>query len=118
MDFGYTLTFRGDTVILLQEKSNDSGTNILSFTYVAPLDTMSSRKLYQLLQDIDLPTLKPHYFVSWTDDRTADLRFRFDNNKVGHIEDYGEIGTYGLIALYDMFDQFRRTLPWIRTNNR
>jgi pimeloyl-ACP methyl ester carboxylesterase len=117
-DLGYTIRIRGDSALLLQEKFNDSATDIIGYKFVAPLNTTASRNLYQLLRYIDIPSLKSNYSVSWTDDRTASLCIRFDKGRVKSIEDYGEIGTYGLVALYDLFETFRRTLPWTRISSR
>ncbi len=117
-DLGYTMKIHGDSVWLLQEKLNDSRTKIISYEFVAQLDTATSRNLYQLLDYINIPSLKSKYSVGWTDDRTASLHIRFDKGRVKSIEDYGEIGTYGLVALYDLFEKFRRTLPWTRIDTR
>ena len=118
MDLGYTITIRGDSVLLFQEKFNDSATDIIRYECVARLDTAASHNLYQLLDCIDIPSLKSNYSVSWTDDRTASLHIRFDKGRVKSIEDYGKIGTNGLVALYDLFDEFHRTLPWTRIDSR
>ena len=118
MDLGYTIRIRGDSALLLQEKFNDSGTDLTLNKFVATLDTAASRNLYRLLNYIDIPSLSSDYSVPWTDDRTASLLIRFDEGRVKRIMDYGQIGTYGLVALYDLFEGLRLKLPWTGVDSR
>lgn len=68
-------------------------------------------ELIGLLSYLKVETLKDRYQVGWTDDQTATLRIHYDG-KTKTISDYGEIGTFGLRALYGRFFDFRRTIDW------
>jgi len=77
------------------------------------------------LNYIDFTNLNSQYSVMYTDAPSATLKITYDNGKVKHIEDYGKKGTYGLIALYEMFNNLRFNQDWkptkepegIRINN-
>ena len=83
---------------------------------VSRLDSVHAHQLYALLQGIDIPSLKSRYTVDWIDDaRTATVRMKYDSGKMKRIDDYEASGTYGLLALYDLLEDFRHTLPWVKS---
>ncbi|HEY4291315.1 MAG TPA: hypothetical protein VGN00_29640 [Puia sp.] len=47
----------------------------------------------------------------WTDDQTLTVEIRY-NGKVKKIEDYGELGTFGLKRLYSFFFSWKKRVEW------
>ena len=77
-----------------------------------------SKKNYERFNDImnyvNIKSLDSSYSVNWTDDQTFYLEIKFKDGNVKKIEDYGRIGTFGLIAIYKQLNQIRKTQKWTR----
>ena len=76
------------------------------------LSDNSFSEIINLLNYIDFPNLKDNYAVGWTDDQTCTLTIRYNNGQVKTIRDYGLIGTYGLVKLYQMLFDLRFNQNW------
>lgn len=91
----------------------------------ASIKNVDYSKITELLNYIDFKNLDDQYWVSWTDSASSTLIITYDGGKIKKIEDYGQIGTYGLIAVYDLFKKLRFNQDWkptkefegIRINN-
>ena len=69
-------------------------------------------QLITLLNYIDFENLKDNYSVYHTDDASIDIKIIYDNGKEKQIHDYGEIGTYGLVRIYDIIKELRFNQDW------
>lgn len=65
-------------------------------------DTDRVKTIVDLIQYINIKTLRNKYLVTWTDDTTIYLKITFRDGTVKEIEDYGMIGTFGLSQLYQL----------------
>lgn len=63
-------------------------------------DTVQS--IVDLIQHVNIKTLKNKYQVTWFDDTTIYLKIIFRDRTIKEIEDYGMIGTFGLNQLYQL----------------
>jgi hypothetical protein len=68
-------------------------------------------ELIAILRYIQLDKLNINYAVNWTDDQTAFTEISY-NNKLKVVNDYGEIGTFGLTRLYAKFFNWRKSIQW------
>ena len=50
--------------------------------------------------------------MNWTDDQASTLTLTYNNGLVKTIEDYGMIGNYGLILLYNKLQALRFNQDW------
>lgn len=80
--------------------------------YEATLDNSLFQSLCDLLNTIGFTTLEENYSVDWTDDQTSTLTITYDNGKTKRITDYGELGSYGLIQVYNYFFELRNNMKW------
>ena len=69
-------------------------------------------EIINLLEYMNFETLKNKYSVNWTDDQSSTLKITYDSGKVKIIEDYGLIGTYSLVKLYDLLFDLRKNQNW------
>jgi hypothetical protein len=69
------------------------------------------KELTEILKYINLDRLENSYNVNWTDDQSASLEIMY-NGKTKTINDYGEIGTFGLSRLYSKFFSWRKKIGW------
>ncbi|WP_348678528.1 DUF6438 domain-containing protein [Flavobacterium coralii] len=69
-------------------------------------------KLINTLNYINFKNLKDDYSVTWTDDQTANLKITYNNGRIKYITDYGMVGTYGLMAIYQQFADLRFNQNW------
>lgn len=72
------------------------------------------QKMIEILNYIDLSSLKSYYSVPWTDDQDVKLTVRFGDEDRVMVNDYGKIGTYGLARLYQILFDLRRNQNWIK----
>lgn len=92
-------------------KDKNSGEDNKFFTCtILPKDY---NDLIDLLNYIDFEKLDNQYFVTHTDAPSVDLIITYDNGKIKKISDYGQRGSYGLIALYEKFSKLRFNQKWI-----
>lgn len=68
-------------------------------------------ELMELLRYLNPDELNNNYRVGWTDDETGTTEIDY-NGRSKTISDYGEIGTYGLAALYAKFLAWRNSVDW------
>ena len=112
-DPGYSLIVHNDSIRLFVGGVPDSmGIFDSGSIFVARLDTADVNKLYSLLKDIDLPSLRSQYSVFASDLSSAMVAVHYDHGKTKTIRDLGEIGTYSLAMLYDLMKSFRNRLHW------
>jgi hypothetical protein len=81
------------------EAISDSPKKIIPPTK-ANKDTVQS--IVDLIQHVNIKTLKNKYQVTWFDDTTIYLKIIFRDRTIKEIEDYGMIGTFGLNQLYQL----------------
>lgn len=67
-----------------------------------------------LLNYIDFVNLRDEYTVRHTDDTSASVIITYDDGKVKRIYDYGQTGTYGLMAFYKKIADLRFSQKWIK----
>lgn len=70
------------------------------------------KRLFELINYINVRALKDHYNVNWTDDQTINLTITYEDGSEKNIIDYGEIGTFGLKTLYEALYKIRGTQKW------
>lgn len=80
--------------------------------YKGKIKNVDYNRLINTLNYIDFENLEDDYGVSWTDDRTGELKITYNNGKVKYIEDYGMVGTYGLKAVYQQLAALRFNQNW------
>ncbi|MBI3220881.1 MAG: hypothetical protein HYZ44_15305 [Bacteroidetes bacterium] len=80
----------------------------------AIVDSATIHAMFRTINYIKLTSLKDQYNVSWTDDQTATLEIKFNNGQVKKIIDYGKIGSFGLLHLYEQLFALRLTQKWKR----
>jgi hypothetical protein len=71
-------------------------------------------KITELINYINFATLEDDYNLPITDQPTSWLTITYDNGKVKRIKDYGEEGTYGLMALYKLLFRIRSNQSWVK----
>jgi hypothetical protein len=71
----------------------------------------SLASMLRVLRYLPLDSLRDQYTVDWTDDQTITVEIRY-NGKVKKIEDYGELGTFGLKRLYSFFFYWKKRVKW------
>ena len=115
-DPGYGFTIHGDSIRYLRPPSvdwdfhpTDSGEISL-----ARLDAATARQLYSLLNYLDIPSLQEKYSVPWTDTGVSTLKIDYQNGTSVRIDDYGSLGTFGLLALYQFLRALIDSQHWTR----
>lgn len=117
LEGGYVLIIWDDSVRLDKEQSASLKPSTAIDTggvFLARLDTATCSKLYGLLKYIDIPHLKQRYHVRWTDDITGYLGIYYNGGRFKKVEDYGQIGTYGLSALEELLNELLTSQYWSR----
>lgn len=66
----------------------------------------------EVIDYLDPKKLNNKYKVDWTDSPTCWLTVKFKDGTIKEIEDYGELGTFGLRRLYSIFAQFKVDQYW------
>ena len=84
--------------------------------YSALIPRVDLQPIYDIIDYIDLKKIKNNYAVTWTDSPTCSLMINFKDGSVKNIEDYGELGTFGLRAVYDHFFQIHAKQYWEKAN--
>ena len=72
--------------------------------------------LTSLLSYMHPQKLKDSYAVNWTDSPTCNLTIKFADGSVKKISDYGELGTFGLVAVYKTFFELTSSVKWDKAN--
>jgi hypothetical protein len=67
-----------------------------------------TKAVVDIIQYINIRTLRRKYQVAWTDDTTMFLKIAFRDGTVKEIEDYGMIGTFGLNHLYELLSMLSK----------
>lgn len=80
--------------------------------YKGSINNSKFDTLIDLVNYTDFPSLKDSYEVDWTDDQTATLTIYYNQGAKKEITDYGEIGTFGLERIYNMFFAMRGQIDW------
>lgn len=81
-------------------------------TFHSKINQVRLDSLVSLINYINIAQLNDNYAVSWTDFPTCYLTVAFDDGSLKKITDYGERGTFGLRALYDMVWGFIPSQKW------
>ena len=87
--------------------------NELKGTFKTKLSAAAHDEIRNILNYIDFPKLNDEYSVFHTCASTATLEVVYNNGKRKTINDYGEIGTFGLIELYEAFRRVRFSEDWV-----
>ncbi len=109
----YKLSIHADkSAIWTAEEYNKINNKEIKGTYKTILTDEKYKELVLLLNYIDFEKLKDTYSVSWSDDKTYDLKITYANGKTKTISDYGGIGTYGLKKAYKLLSELRENQKW------
>ncbi len=71
-------------------------------------------QIRDLINYIGIKDLKDYYRVNWSDYPTCWITVKFDDGSSKKIEDYGELGTFGLRKLYKLFFELRNNQDWVQ----
>ena len=118
IEFSTTMCFGTCPVFKLAINSNKNITynaeqyNELQGEFYSKIKTEDYNSIIELLNYVDFPNLKNLYQVNWTDDQTFKLIITYDNGKQKVITDYGRIGTYGLMTIYNKMFALRKNQDW------
>ena len=75
------------------------------------LNEVEFKEFIEILNYLNLDSLKNFYAVDWTDDQSVTLEIKY-NGKTKTIKDYGEVGTFGLNSLYSKLFSWRKKIDW------
>lgn len=81
--------------------------------FSATVDAETHKRIMELTNYINFPTLKERYEVGWTDDQTGTVTITYNNGIKKTIEDYGLQGTRGLRVLYMELTKLRDSQKWV-----
>jgi hypothetical protein len=84
----------------------------LQGTYYSKLYSEKFNELNELINYIDLSSLKSHYSVSMTDQPTGIIEIVFADGSHKRIDDYGKVGTPELRVFHDYIDKLRLSNSW------
>ena len=84
----------------------------LQGTYYSKLSAEKFNELTELINYIDLSSLKSHYTISKTDQPTGIIEIVFTDSSHKRIDDYGKVGTPGLIVFHEYIDKLRFSESW------
>ena len=84
-------------------------------TYHSRLTREKFDELTELINYIDISSLNSNYSVSRTDVPTGIIEVVFSDGTFKRIDDYGKVGTPGLIVLHKFLDNLRATGSWTKT---
>ncbi|WP_420573454.1 DUF6438 domain-containing protein [Kordia sp.] len=76
------------------------------------IDEDNFAKISQLINYINSSTLKSTYFAAGTCQETLDLKITFADGTIKAINDYGGMGTNGLVLLYNKLSRLRFNQDW------
>ena len=115
-DPGYGFTIHGDSIRYLRPPSADWDFHPIDSgeISVARLDAATASQLYNLLNYLDIPSLQEKYSVPWTDTGVSTLKIDYQNGTSVRIDDYGSLGTFGLLALYQFLRSLIASQHWTR----
>jgi hypothetical protein len=115
-DPGYGFTIHGDSIRYLRPPSVDLEFHPIDSGEIslARLDAATARQLYSLLNYLDIPSLQENYSVPWTDTGISTLKIDYQNGTSVRIDDYGSLGTFGLLALYQFLRALIDSQHWTR----
>ena len=103
-----TATLEATRLEDLLRPPNDS----LQGTYYSKLDREKFNELNDLVNYIDLLSLKSLYTVSITDQSTGIIEVVFTDGSFKRIDDYGKVGTRNLEIFHEYLDKLRFTQSW------
>jgi len=83
--------------------------------YHSKLTREKFNELTELINYIDPLSLNSHYSVSGTDVPTGIIEIVFTDGTFKRIDDYGKVGTPGLVVLHKYLDNIRTTQLWKKT---
>jgi len=84
-------------------------------TYNSNLTREKFNELTELVNYIDPLSLNSHYSVSKSDVPTGIIEIVFTDGTFKRIDDYGKVGTPGLIVLHKFLDNLRTSQSWKKT---
>ena len=105
-DFSIKLDKYGNAVYEAGKYSAKQG------TFKSYLASSELEEIESLIEYIQIKKLKKSYDVPWTDDATATITIKFSDGTLKHISDDGELGTFGLRALYSIFFKMVTKKQW------
>lgn len=103
----FTLKINGDGTANYEAK--EYADRIGSFHTIIPKADME--RVIALVRYINPFKLNSSYTGNWSDDQTA-ITVITSNEKTKKIEDYGEIGSFGLTRLYELLFSWRQRFNW------
>jgi len=80
--------------------------------YHTEITASDLKMLYAILNYTDFKRVDDHYNVPWTDDASCELTVNFSDKSTKNISDYGEKGTYSLMAIYSWFFNLKLDEHW------
>ena len=80
--------------------------------YHSKLTREKFNELTELVNYIDPLSLNSHYSVSKSDVPTGIIEIVFTDGTFKRIDDYGKVGTPGLIVLHEYLDKLRLSQSW------
>jgi pimeloyl-ACP methyl ester carboxylesterase len=115
-DPGYGFTIHGDSIRYLRPPSVDMDFRPIDSGEIslARLDAATASQLYSLLDYLDIPSLRENYSVPWTDTGVSTLKIDYQDGMSVRIDDYGSLGTFGLLALYQFLGGLIDSQHWTR----
>lgn len=84
----------------------------LQGTYYSKLSSEKFNELTEIVNYIDLSSLKSHYTVSITDQPTGIIEIVFADGSHKRIDDYGKVGTPELKVFHEYIDKMRFSASW------
>jgi hypothetical protein len=82
-------------------------------TFQCKINKKELTDIVELINYIAIKKLENNYTVNWTDYPTCVIRVKFTDGTVKEINDYGELGTFGLRELYKRFFKLRGNQNWV-----
>jgi hypothetical protein len=82
--------------------------------FKATISAGKLNELKQLLNYVNVKSLKNNYSVNWTDSPGSTLYIRFSDGSTKLIADYGEEGTFGLRQVYQLFFALANNQNWVK----
>ncbi|MBO0938598.1 hypothetical protein J2I47_18745 [Fibrella sp. HMF5335] len=76
------------------------------------LDAVKLKEIHDLVNYIDFAHLNDNYEIRATDHATSTTTINYANGQIKRIVDYGQLGTYGLTALYKKLFALTESQVW------
>ncbi len=118
-----TIGCHGECPVFNLEISKEGKMNFegICFTnYIGKSSDIISRKkrkrIFELLNYIEPMRLKRNYTVPWSDDSEMLTTIVFKDGSSRTIDDYGMVGTFGLMSLYDKVIAIAAETDWKKSN--